>query len=241
MRARAGGSPAGRHVLVMAKEPVPGRVKTRLCPPCSPEEAAAVAEAALADTLAAVAACHAEVKVVALDGRPGPWLPPGMRVVAQRGNGLAERLAHAWVDVRPWSGGCGIQIGMDTPQVTGEDLDDLLGVLGAPAPGTAGRAALGMALDGGWWAIGLPGTDPDAVFAGIAMSTAGTGRAQAERLRRLGLDIAYGPPRRDIDRFEDLVEVGRAIPDSCTAAVLRALTRHGAPAVALAMAASVAG
>src|SRR5262249_3936520 len=54
------------HVLVMAKAPVPGRVKTRLCPPCTPTEAAALAEAALADTLDAVAACHADRFVVAL-------------------------------------------------------------------------------------------------------------------------------------------------------------------------------
>ena len=38
-------------LLVIAKEPVPGRVKTRLTPPFTPEEAAALAEAALADTL----------------------------------------------------------------------------------------------------------------------------------------------------------------------------------------------
>ncbi|MYS40540.1 glycosyltransferase, partial [Streptomyces sp. SID5998] len=38
-------------VLVIAKEPVPGRVKTRLTPPYTPREAAALAEAALADTL----------------------------------------------------------------------------------------------------------------------------------------------------------------------------------------------
>ena len=45
---------ATEHVLVMAKAPVPGRVKTRLCPPLTPDEAAEIAAAALADTLAAV-------------------------------------------------------------------------------------------------------------------------------------------------------------------------------------------
>ena len=101
-------------LLVMAKAPVAGRVKTRLCPPLTPLQAAAVAEAALADTLAAVAGCGASRKVVALAGEPGPWLPPGFEVVAQRGVGLASRLVHAWADV----GGPGVQIGMDTPQVT---------------------------------------------------------------------------------------------------------------------------
>src|SRR5690606_23084798 len=65
------------HLLVMAKAPVAGRVKTRLVPPLSAAEAAAVAEAALADTLEAVAACGAERRVLALDGEPGPWLPEG--------------------------------------------------------------------------------------------------------------------------------------------------------------------
>jgi glycosyltransferase A (GT-A) superfamily protein (DUF2064 family) len=44
----------GPALLVIAKAPVPGRVKTRLCPPCRTEEAAQLAEAALVDTLAAV-------------------------------------------------------------------------------------------------------------------------------------------------------------------------------------------
>ncbi len=121
--------PAPLHVLVMAKAPVAGKVKTRLCPPCSPQEAAAVAEAALADTLEAVAGCGAEVKVVALDGSPGRWMPAGLRVIAQRGASFAARLANAWAETRPWTGGWGIQIGMDTPQVTAGELDDLLEVL----------------------------------------------------------------------------------------------------------------
>ena len=106
----------------MAKEPRPGRVKTRLCPPCSPDEAAAVAEAALADTLAAVAACGAARKILALDGEPGPWLPPGFEVVRQRGADFNQRLAAAWSD----AGGPGLQLGMDTPQVGAPELDELL-------------------------------------------------------------------------------------------------------------------
>ena len=113
------------HVIVVAKSPVPGRVKTRLVPPYTHVEAAALAEAALADTLAAALACGADEVVVALDGEPGPWLPPGCRVVAQRGAGLDERLAAAWTD----AGGPGVQVGMDTPQVTSADLDAALTAL----------------------------------------------------------------------------------------------------------------
>jgi glycosyltransferase A (GT-A) superfamily protein (DUF2064 family) len=207
------------HMLVMAKAPVPGKVKTRLCPPCSPQEAAAVAEAALADTLDAVAGCGADVKIVALDGLPGPWLPPGLRVIDQRGAGLAERLANAWADTRPWSGGCGIQIGMDTPQVTAGELDGLLGMMEGRQPG----ALLGLARDGGWWVIGLPGTDPRSVFAGLPMSTSHTGAAQADRLRHLGLSVTEAPIRSDIDTFDDLLEVAAGLPGSRTAAVAAGL------------------
>ena len=52
-------SAARAAVVVLAKAPVPGRVKTRLCPPCTPAEAALLAEAALVDTLCAVGAVPA--------------------------------------------------------------------------------------------------------------------------------------------------------------------------------------
>lgn len=199
--------------LVMAKEPVPGRVKTRLCPPCTPEEAATVATAALADTLEAVAACGAPRRIVALEGAPGEWLPPGFEVVPQRGDGLAERLACAWAD----AGGWGIQIGMDTPQVRPAELDRLLGVV---APG---RAVLGPALDGGWWIIGLAEVDPAAAFDGVPMSTPMTGALQRRRLRSLGLVVHGAPTRQDIDTVADLAAVAGAAPTTRTAAVAASL------------------
>jgi uncharacterized protein len=202
----------GSHVLVMAKSPVAGRVKTRLCPPCSPAEAAAVAEAALADTLEAAVQSGAGRTVVALAGAPGPWLPAGVVVVPQAGATFQERLAHAW----DAAGGPGVQIGMDTPQVAPALLDEALAALDRT------DAALGPAVDGGWWALALRRPDPR-VFDGVPMSTAETGRRQRARLAALGLSVAALPPLADIDTVEDLRAVASSAPTTRTAAVARRL------------------
>ena len=204
------------HVLVMAKAPEPGRVKTRLCPPCDPVEAAILAEAALADTCDAVARSGARRRVVALDGEPGRWLPPSFEVITQRGRSLDERLANAWVD----TGGPGVQIGMDTPQVTPAALDGALALLDAPST----TALLGPAVDGGWWAIGLERPDPR-VFRGVPMSAPYTGAAQRRRLRALGHRVAELAPMRDVDRIEDALAVARVAPASRFAETLDGMAR----------------
>ena len=189
--------------MVLAKAPRPGRSKTRLCPPCTPRDAAALARAALADTLDAVLATPAARRVLVLDGPVGDWLAPGIEVVAQRGAGLDERLAHAFADV----GGPALLVGMDTPQVTRGDLARGLERLAAPGV----DAVLGPATDGGYWAIGLRAAQPRA-FLGVPMSTAWTGRAQRERLRQLGLRVALLPALRDVDRIADARAVAALAP-----------------------------
>jgi rSAM/selenodomain-associated transferase 1 len=207
-----GGRLTGLHILVMAKAPVAGRVKTRLCPPCTPEQAAALAEAALADTLDAVVACGAARRVIALDGEPGAWLPEGFEVVPQASGDFDVRLAGAWAA----AGGAGVQIGMDTPQVTAALLDDALASLDRTA------AALGHAEDGGWWAIGL--RQPSAaVFAGIPMSTSGTGAAQERRLRSLGFSVTLLPTLVDLDTAADLAAVTSSGTAIRTASLARTL------------------
>ncbi len=196
------------HLLVLAKAPVPGRVKTRLCPPLTAAQAAEIAAASLADTLEAVAACSADRCILALDGTAGDWLPEGFRVVPQRGSTFAERLAAAWDD----AGGPGVQIGMDTPQVTPALLDQALDSVLRPD----GDASLGLAQDGGWWMLGLQRPD-SRVFAGIPMSASDTGRRQRDRLVGLGYDVTDLPVLRDVDTFEDLVHVARLAPHSHTA------------------------
>jgi uncharacterized protein len=202
-------------VIVIAKSPAPGNVKTRLCPPCTPDEAAALATAALADTLAAVAQTPASARILALDGPPGPWLPPGFVIVQQLGRGLDERLANAFAAVT----GPAALIGMDTPQVSPALLEAAIHEL--HAPGT--DAVLGPARDGGWWIIGLHRADPR-VFVGVPMSTVHTARAQRARLARLGLRTTTLPELRDVDTFADATAVAHDIPTSRFAATLTALT-----------------
>ncbi|MGH9013369.1 MAG: TIGR04282 family arsenosugar biosynthesis glycosyltransferase [Acidimicrobiia bacterium] len=214
-RARNASARRARRVTlaVIAKAPCSGRSKTRLCPPCTPAEAARLARAALEDTLAAMAAAPVEGRRVAvLDGRPGSWLPPGFEVVPQRDGDLGDRLAAAFVAV----GAPALVVAMDTPQVTPELLAETVRTL--DRPGT--DAVLGPTDDGGYWVIGLRRPDPR-VFDDVPMSSPGTLDAQRARLRDLGLTSALAPRLRDVDDFEDALAVARAAPDTRFASTLR--------------------
>ncbi|MEU6810439.1 DUF2064 domain-containing protein [Streptomyces sp. NPDC046831] len=203
-------------VLVIAKEPRPGRVKTRLTPPFTPEEAAALAEAALADTLRAVATAPARRRVLVLDGETGPWLPPGFDVVPQCTGGLDERLAAAFAGCD----GPALLIGMDTPQVTPElltvDFD------GKGFDGYGCDACFGPAEDGGFWALGLADPDPE-LLRGVPMSTPATGTVQRERLVAAGLRVRDLPCLRDVDTAADAEAVAATAPHGCFAAELSRL------------------
>ncbi|MCX2180659.1 DUF2064 domain-containing protein [Streptomyces sp. SKN60] len=193
-------------LLVIAKQPMPGRVKTRLTPPFTPEQAAALAEAALADTLTAAARVPADRHVLVLDGAPGPWLPPGFQVVPQAGGGLDARLAAAFAACA----GPALLIGMDTPQVTPSLL--------APALcWDAHDAWFGPAADGGFWALGLARPDPSLLL-GVPMSRPDTGAVQYARLRKAGLRVGRLPVLRDVDTASDARRVAAAAPGTRFAA-----------------------
>ncbi|WP_344262542.1 TIGR04282 family arsenosugar biosynthesis glycosyltransferase [Streptomyces sodiiphilus] len=207
-------------LLVIAKEPVPGRVKTRLTPPYTPREAARLAEAALADTLRTVLKVPARRRVLVLSGRPGPWLPGGFEVVPQAEGGLDERIAAAFARCA----GPALLLGMDTPQLTPELL--------APATGPDSwperTAWFGPARDGGFWALGL--TDPDpALVRGVPMSTSGTGRAQRERLTRAGLTVRELPVLTDMDTVRDAERIAAETTGGRFPAVYAAVRRRAAP------------
>lgn len=199
-------------LLVIAKEPIPGRVKTRLTPPYSPGQAAALAEAALTDTLHAVLRAPARRRVLVLDGEPGPWLPPGFDVLPQGEGELDERLAAAFA---AYADGPALLVGMDTPQLTPELLTPALDL----AAWRECDAWFGPAADGGFWALGLAAPDPE-LLRGVPMSTDRTGEVQRRRLTDAGLRVRDLPMLRDVDTAADAIEVAARVPQSRFAARL---------------------
>jgi len=199
------------QLLVITKAPVPGKSKTRLSPPCSPEQAAAIAAAAVGDTLDAVRGTPVQRRVVALDGAPGELDLTGCVVVPQVAGDLGTRLAHAFADaMEPPDGDLPtLLIGMDTPQVTPELLADCLARLVAAGPGTA---VLGTAPDGGWWALGVHAAVAALVLPGVPMSREDTAVLTRAALEQAGLTVLDLPQLTDIDHFPDALSVATLCP-----------------------------
>ncbi|MEU7872282.1 TIGR04282 family arsenosugar biosynthesis glycosyltransferase [Dactylosporangium sp. NPDC049140] len=199
------------QVLLLAKTPVPGRVKTRLCPPWTAEQAASLAAAAIADTADVLAATPAVARTLVVDGALAA--PRGWGRVPQRGAGLGERLAAAYADTaRPRV--ATLLVGMDTPQLSVGHLVD------ATARLATADAVLGPAEDGGWWLLGLRDPAAAAVLADVPMSTADTGALTRAALRERGLAVSTAATLRDVDTAPDARAAAAAAPATRFARVL---------------------
>jgi hypothetical protein len=195
-------------ILIVAKAPVPGLAKTRLTPQFGPDGAAELAAAALLDTLEAVEAAHASEQIVALTGELGmasrgeeiSEMLERFTVVRQRGNGLAQRLAAAHADAAALARAPVLQIGMDTPQVSGPMLSAAVRQLADHVPG----ALLGPAADGGWWALGVSDPEWAVALEGVPMSQPDTGSLTRASLVNLGVRVGELAELQDVDTAEDV-------------------------------------
>jgi glycosyltransferase A (GT-A) superfamily protein (DUF2064 family) len=218
-------APTRTQVLVLAKAPRPGRVKTRLCPPCTPEQAARVAAAALRDTLDAVdRMAAASRRVLVVEGLGDEtvvdapvWPRPGWEACDQRGAALADRIANAFADTaRP--GLATLLIGMDTPQVTGELLSRCAAGL------DRGDAVLGPARDGGWWLLALRDSAMATALRAVPTSRPDTGALTWAALEHRGVIAGRAPVLRDVDTAADARWVAARCPANSRFAT--AVARH---------------
>jgi glycosyltransferase A (GT-A) superfamily protein (DUF2064 family) len=197
-------------LVVIAKEPLPGKAKTRLHPPLTLEQAAELAAAAIDDTLRAMAVVHATRKILLFDGNRLPPRSEPYDVIEQISGTLDARLG-ALFDT---CDGPTVLIGMDTPQLTASDL--------APAftdwPDDI-DAWFGPASDGGYWALGMREPRGD-LIRGVPMSRDDTGQLQLERLIDAGLTVGVLPTLTDVDTIADAYEVARLAPTTSFAATL---------------------
>jgi rSAM/selenodomain-associated transferase 1 len=196
-------------IILIAKETIPGKVKTRLHPPLSLEQAATLAAASISDTLDAIAALDAGRRILLFDGARVPTGAEHYEVMHQVSGDLDERLAAAF----DACDGPVVLIGMDTPQVTADDL--------APAfdwPDGV-DAFFGPASDGGFWALGMAEPRGD-LIRGVPMSRDDTGAQQLQRLVDAGLEVAMLPELRDVDTIFDALSVATIAPRSRFAATL---------------------
>lgn len=199
-------------LVVIAKACVPGRVKTRLHPPYTLEAAAAIAEASLRDTLDTASRTPADQRILYFDGEPGGLPLEGFEVVPQHPGTLDQRIAALFDQLD----GPTLLIGMDTPQVTPADLTWPTGT----------DAVIGMAEDGGFWALGLRAPRGD-LIRGVPMSRTDTGARQLSALVRAGLTLEQLRTLRDIDDADDAAAVAAEIPHSRLARAVAGATRVG--------------
>lgn len=207
---------AAPRMLVVAKAPVAGQVKTRLARDVGPGVAAELAAASLLDTLracadaAGVASCHAALIGDLDDAVRGDEVRralTGWTVHAQRGDDFASRLANAHLDLPPDRPV--VQLGMDTPQVRPGMLTDA-----AAALADRQEAVLGPAPDGGWWVLALRHPSAAGPLATVVMSTPTTYDDTRRALERDGLRVGSTAELRDVDTVDDAEIVAALAPDT---------------------------
>jgi len=195
---------------IMAKVPRSGRVKTRLVPPLTPDQASALSECFLQDVATSIATAaatdHARIQGVAVYLAEGEeqnfrdgLLPREFLLLAQRGEHLGERLFHAAVDLLEAGFHSVCLVNADSPTLPSSLLGEA--VLALQAPGD--RIVLGPASDGGYYLIGLKRARRR-LFEEISWSTSSVFVQTIARARELSLEVQRLAEWYDVDDRQSL-------------------------------------
>ena len=221
-------------LLVFAKVPRPGRVKTRLSPPLTPEQAAALYDAFLRDALDRYrdwgrrSGAAVRLHLAGAARVPDGLVPDGVEVLPQRGAGLGERMLLAFVQAFAAGHDRAVVVGTDHPTLPLAFFDAALEALEDPL-----TAVLGPSDDGGYYLLGLNDVAPD--LFDMRYSHPDVFADTLDRVMELDMTPVVLPAHYDVDdgaALARLVEEWRGGADvgARTADMLRTLTESGAVA-----------
>lgn len=203
-----------REVLALfAKAPVPGQVKTRLCPPLEPSQAAELYEAMLLDILDQHAAERADLALWHTPASAADWFrriaPARYRLLAQQGQDLSARMRHLFRHHAAEGYTRIVLRGTDSPTLPAARVPEAFAAL-------AGGADLVLCpdRDGGYNLIGL-GAPADPLFE-LEMSTASVLDSTLARARALGLRTQLLDAHHDVDTAGDLALLEGELCDART-------------------------
>jgi rSAM/selenodomain-associated transferase 1 len=197
----------GCGIAFMAKASVPGRAKTRLVPPLTFEEAAALNTAFLQDVADNVllAARDAGIAGYAAYGPPGSedffhdTLPPAIGLIEAWLQNFGDCLSHTIAEIFARGHACAVVLNSDSPTLPTALLVETAEVLAQPGD----RAVLGPSSDGGYYLLGLKAPHRR-MFEDIAWSTERVAEQTLERAREIGLEIHRLPVWYDVDDIDGL-------------------------------------
>ncbi|HSB73968.1 MAG TPA: TIGR04282 family arsenosugar biosynthesis glycosyltransferase [Candidatus Methylomirabilis sp.] len=221
-------------VAIMVKQPQAGGVKTRLCPPLRPEQAADLYHCFLVDKMAQVRRAAAAARYLAYtppeaEGFFRELAGEGFSLIPQEGEGLGSRLASLAARLLAVGHPAAVIIDSDTPSLPDRFLVEAVSLL------RGGRvdAVFGPAEDGGYYLVGLRRPAPS-LFEDIAWSTASVLDQTLARVAAAGLTVRLIPAWYDVDTGPDLERLRRDLARNGTAAeqtraFLRDLRIQGPP------------
>lgn len=186
-------------LVIFAKNPVPGQVKTRLCPPLSPEECAALYRCMLIDTVSRVRSLKADT-IIFYDGEAGFFQQqfPALQLIRQEGSSLGERLSHAFATVHALGYGPTVVIGTDAPDLPVSFIAQAFEQLRQDRD-----LVFGPAEDGGYYLVGLK-APCRCVFEDIPWSTSEVLEKSLDRAEEAALSLGLLPGWYDVDNIDDL-------------------------------------
>jgi rSAM/selenodomain-associated transferase 1 len=189
-----------RVLGVFAKQPQPGRVKTRLAAQVSAGWAAQVAEAFLLDTLHRLQQIEARRLLAFAPAEAGPYFADlaadRFALVPQAAGDLGVRMEAFFRETLAATAGRVVLVGTDSPNLPPSYLEQAFDEL------QHADVVLGPAADGGYYLLGCAGRLPP-VFEGIAWGTSAVLRQTIDRLADPSWRLALLPPWYDIDTLDD--------------------------------------